>query len=949
MYDKNQRIEEFISYDAANNSIEGTYIIADGSRLASASDYKTSEMCCVSEGDTWVFIAKNSTNICNLWGYSDRNRTNPIQLIDAPFNISRVEEIIISSGVRYIQGFGVKDELTSTKLSLSYKNNLEERTTKLAERTTNLENDTEILTKGVEQLRTDVDSLLIEEEEVDLFENEILDKYITPSGTIGSSAGWSISEFHKTKPGEKWLYTGKSTAGGLSTVWGYADENRNGAVAITAVGTGSWANLDIVVPNGVYFIQAQSTSDVNHSMINVIEGDTHYIYYDSSKGSFREFLRNNIVNPSKNNTFIVHVAAGTYDISEEITAEEIAGGTYIGITIPNFTTIKGCGKDKTVFTCDIASGKISTLNLAGTSSLENLTVIGNHCRYAIHDDFSVNNDGTKRVIKNCVFKSNECSYGYAYGSGCRSGQKWYFENCEFIGETYEDGGFAIHSNVNFSSPTNVKFVNCIFNSKNGHSERACDIRGLDNGNVINNLQLIGCSWNGMRLIGVSASYFDWNITGTANKINNAILIQETTTYNPLFISGASCVLTETLKSRNGDNILISNIDSTTGHYLGTDGVSHNHPNYAITDFIYIKGAGQLIYNGRIIEPQVVAAVAYYDENKQFISYQTTSVTYTTSMTLTIPITAIFAKFCCNKHTNKFFVTCDFPNIDFIKDYINYINSVLDKKTVDNSWLISFFSKTICIGDSVTQGHIYDYPKTPAQGSVILSQSYPTRLAKLTDWEIENAGISGYSALQWWDNKKTSYDYSNYELAIIELGLNGGITDNLENSTFDGSLWTINTSYSVGDKKMYNGIGYECITAHTSVDSFDASKWVYAYNDYSENNTGSYCKIIENILISNPNIIIVLVISPYWSYINRTETPNMILEIAERYGLDVIDLRNVSYLNLNDLKYHGHNSDDTYNMVHFNAIGYLAKAEVIYKNLCNVFNNNISVINQKHII
>ena len=226
----------------------------------------------------------------------------------------------------------------------------------------------------------------------------------------------------------------------------------------------------------------------------------------------------------------------------------------------------------------------------------------------------------------------------------------------------------------------------------------------------------------------------------------------------------------------------------------------------------------------------------------------------------------------------------------------------------NKWVYSFVDKCICIGDSVTEGHVYDYPRTKANGDVLKAQSYPTRLAKLTGWEIENAGFSGISAVDWWKNKLNNFQYTDYEIAIIELGYNGGLTDTLD----------------------------------VDVEPYET------YAEYAETNTGCYCKIIESIKERNPNMFIVLNISSLMKEGSVNST--VIKKIAERYSLPYIDLSVNSHIDLDDTRYHGYTNESmSLNLVHFNALGYCAKAGFIYNELASILIDNGKELNNKHIL
>ncbi len=189
-----------------------------------------------------------------------------------------------------------------------------------------------------------------------------------------------------------------------------------------------------------------------------------------------------------------------------------------------------------------------------------------------------------------------------------------------------------------------------------------------------------------------------------------------------------------------------------------------------------------------------------------------------------------------------------------------------------------FSKCICIGDSVTEG------VTVGAGSCTEPFPYPTRLAKMTGWTVKNAGAAGLTALQWWQQRFSQYDYTQYQIALIELGYNSGLTD------------TLDTDCTGND-----------------------------YNAYANTNTGGYCKIIEGALEQNPNLYIVLIISPGFG----ESVANVVKKIAVKYGLPVIDLRDVTYIRLQDAKFHTRPDGTVNDYTHLTAMGYLAKAKLVH--------------------
>lgn len=109
---------------------------------------------------------------------------------------------------------------------------------------------------------------------------------------------------------------------------------------------------------------------------------------------------------------------------------------------------------------------------------------------------------------------------------------------------------------------------------------------------------------------------------------------------------------------------------------------------------------------------------------------------------------------------------------------------------------SIFTRGICIGDSVTEGSFDD----PNGGAVIKKFSYPAIMKRISGVDIVNAGIAGMTSQTWyeatsdstpywgmWVNQEwvwnmnptntgndiisSSLDFSNFEFAIIHIGIN----------------------------------------------------------------------------------------------------------------------------------------------------------------------------------
>jgi lysophospholipase L1-like esterase len=217
---------------------------------------------------------------------------------------------------------------------------------------------------------------------------------------------------------------------------------------------------------------------------------------------------------------------------------------------------------------------------------------------------------------------------------------------------------------------------------------------------------------------------------------------------------------------------------------------------------------------------------------------------------------------------------------------------------------------MCVGDSVTHGFVSDYPNVSRLGQTgyyVKKVSPPRFISLLSGIETINAGHGSYSAKDWWEKLCKTLDYSDSDIVTIELGYNGGLTDTLD----------------------------------VDVDPYSD------YEDYANTNTGCYCKIIEYIQEQNENAYIVLVISSnFWDPL-----PKVVNEIAERYSLRIINLKDNSYIDLNDKKYHGYLNQQTQqagtlDMTHFNALGYLFKAALMLHELERIVYSDYDTIHVK---
>lgn len=175
-------------------------------------------------------------------------------------------------------------------------------------------------------------------------------------------------------------------------------------------------------------------------------------------------------NASEKLRYEIRLQEGTYDISSYYSSVEKATPGFVGLIVPDWTTIKGIGnREKTIlaYVLTAPDNNICVLNLKNTCSLENLTLYGVKTRYCVHDD-KANGIGIpySRYCKNVHFKGDEMTYGAVYGAGINSNAEWIFEDCIFesLTETSYQNCFSVHSSgqANQVGSNQVTFDNCRF-------------------------------------------------------------------------------------------------------------------------------------------------------------------------------------------------------------------------------------------------------------------------------------------------------------------------------------------------------------------------------------------------------------------------------------------------------------------------------------------------------
>lgn len=216
-----------------------------------------------------------------------------------------------------------------------------------------------------------------------------------------------------------------------------------------------------------------------------------------------------ITDNSKNNRYVIYIKEGNYDLAEGITDGE-NDSAVIGVTIPNWVTLRGLGSRENIILKAKFTNKmqyVSTLNFQETGAIENLTVIGENTRYTIHDDFARKSSGYKRNVKHCIIKGITTYYSTVYGAGTGDGADWEFEDVVFDGSQVGANSkpantFTVHNILASQKNRSIVFKNCIFVSANKKNVKFKTLAyrtstGADNANnMITNVSLYGCKFDG---------------------------------------------------------------------------------------------------------------------------------------------------------------------------------------------------------------------------------------------------------------------------------------------------------------------------------------------------------------------------------------------------------------------------------------------------------------------
>lgn len=371
-------------------------------------------------------------------------------------------------------------------------------------------------------------------------------KFVLPgNGSLGDNPDYTATDYIEIAPNMAFDLTFRTACYGAfyneskTRVAGITYETRPGTYRLTSPETAHYirvstptsvlSSLSIKVSEQLkgYHIDVSQIDNMNDNFVNTTT------YTVGATGCDFTKLRDAFAactDGTANNRYIVKFKGdgSEYNLANEITAEELADSSFMGVYVPKYTQLVGIGgKNKCIIVLrlDNESTKISTLNLYGSSGLEGLTIIGYNTRYTVHDDFS--DPDAVRYVKNCKIIAEKAVYESAWGAGSRSGNTWYFENCEFISNQYNAQPFFSHNNMNFTAPTRFYFDNCRFRNTISGGMDHITFRSLNNNanGIINEVYIHGCEASKVHLGEESQSLYGSGIlfacSGYGNTFSNA--------------------------------------------------------------------------------------------------------------------------------------------------------------------------------------------------------------------------------------------------------------------------------------------------------------------------------------------------------------------------------------------------------------------------------------------
>lgn len=194
--------------------------------------------------------------------------------------------------------------------------------------------------------------------------------------------------------------------------------------------------------------------------------------------------------------------------------------------------------------------------------------------------------------------------------------------------------------------------------------------------------------------------------------------------------------------------------------------------------------------------------------------------------------------------------------------INFTNYARDEfrkvsqltEDVENNKMYRYaVENVLCIGDSLTAGAYYDGEWAGAS----VKQNYPYYLGRMCNCTVTNAGRSGWSASDWVNGMIDAYNYADYDTVFIWLGTNYGCASMPTDSEIEAFAPVAGVTASTANQSLY------------------------------------LIHIIRTIQEANPDCLIF--IGTVFATKTSVSTNNAVIEqIAEKYGLQVVDMSDLNY-------------------------------------------------------
>lgn len=256
-------------------------------------------------------------------------------------------------------------------------------------------------------------------------------------------------------------------------------------------------------------------------MIDWLNTTKGYVYHVGTGLDFDTFTEmcDELKNDAREKTVYVH--EGTYNIYQEyggdayMSALDPTGLNWrdVSYIVPENTHIIGLGKvvltwlpESSVVGSSEKAFLFSPLNVDGSCTIENIEIVCQHCRYAIHDETTGNASHANITRKYINVKASKVASDYstdqAYGCGLAQNGYYEFNNCVF--ESCKNWIFSMHDWTQTANNKTRVVINNTVIKKTGSTDTITDYcMGLGNTNPTardNNIDLNNCWLCGKTLI-----------------------------------------------------------------------------------------------------------------------------------------------------------------------------------------------------------------------------------------------------------------------------------------------------------------------------------------------------------------------------------------------------------------------------------------------------------------